>query len=160
AGAESLREVIPFPKTAKAVDLMVDAPSSVDTPQEDQLELMSAWPQLPQLCWDLAGYCDNLLNLLEREIFSSPIPADTFFQRAIGLILAKAYNDARSAIRLSKAGYGPQAAGVCRSVVEGAINAEYIDKEPEDRSYAFLRSIHPENTRLIKRLTLHPVHNE
>src|SRR5262249_9180083 len=35
-----------------------------------------------------------------------------------------------------------------------------IDKSPEVRGHAFLKSIHPDNARLIRRLKLHPVHVE
>ncbi|HEY6184867.1 MAG TPA: aspartate--tRNA ligase [Terriglobales bacterium] len=40
AGADSLREVIPFPKTARAVDLMVDAPTPVNDAQLKDLGIV------------------------------------------------------------------------------------------------------------------------
>ena len=41
-GAPSLREVIAFPKTAKAIDLMVDAPTPVSDAQLQELHLRIA----------------------------------------------------------------------------------------------------------------------
>jgi aspartyl-tRNA synthetase len=39
AGEESIREVIPFPKTTGALDLMIRSPSAVDQRQLDELGL-------------------------------------------------------------------------------------------------------------------------
>jgi aspartyl-tRNA synthetase len=44
AGADSLREVIPFPKTARAVDLMVDAPTPVNDSQLKDLGIQVKLP--------------------------------------------------------------------------------------------------------------------
>jgi aspartyl-tRNA synthetase len=39
AGTENMRDVIAFPKTASAADLMIDAPGEVDAKQLEELHL-------------------------------------------------------------------------------------------------------------------------
>ncbi|MGH9555373.1 MAG: amino acid--tRNA ligase-related protein, partial [Terriglobales bacterium] len=155
AGADSLREVIPFPKTAKAVDLMVNAPSHIEQPQEDELEMMSAWWGLIKQDWDLAFLCDELVKHIERTVFARDLPYDTRFHRAMNFILARSIDDAHGAIRLAKAGYGVQSGAVCRALLEGAVNASYIAGDPEARSAAFMGAIKTETARLARTIAKH-----
>ena len=45
SGAESLRDVIPFPKTQKGTDLMTDAPTKVAPEQLQELRVRVVEPQ-------------------------------------------------------------------------------------------------------------------
>jgi len=155
AGEKSIREVIAFPKTTAAVDLMADSPSAVDAPQEDELEILAAFAGLSAKNWTLAGYCDRLVADLDQRILSQKLPAGSDFQMAMTLIVAKSHDDARSVIRLSKAGYGRQAAGLSRSLVESAINSAYIELDPAKHAEAFLKSINESKRRLGRRLKPH-----
>ena len=165
AGATSLRDVIAFPKTAAAQDLMADAPSPIESPQESELGLLVAYHGLDRTCWDLANYADRLTDLIDIEVFGEGsgdgiVGADTSFQQAMALILVKARDDARAAVQLAKAGYGVQSAGVCRSIVESSINARYIDGDRERRAAAFLMSVAEDTKKLGKSLGRHHTDEE
>jgi aspartyl-tRNA synthetase len=150
AGEKSLREVIAFPKTTGAQDLMAESPSSIDALQEEELELMAAFADLPTRCWELAELCDKLLRTVQNSLLHEPIPANTYLQQAMSLIITKAWADGRSAVKVAKAGYGPQAAGLSRSVVEAAINTAYIQEDPELRARAFLDSDREWKARFVR----------
>src|SRR5207245_7357789 len=100
AGEKSVREVIAFAKTTAAQDLMADSPSAVDAPQEEELEIMAAFPGLNGQNWALAELCDQLTSLADRNLFRSVLPKENHFQESISLIASKAFDDARAVARL------------------------------------------------------------
>jgi hypothetical protein len=100
------------------------------------------------------------MEAITEEVLHKELPVDTSVQQASAVILGKAWNDAKAAVKLAKAGYGVQAAAVSRSLVEATINLRYIEKDPGKRAAAFLRLMDEENRKLIRRVKLHPVSKE
>ena len=150
AGEKSIREVIAFPKTTAAQDLMAESPSAVDILQEEELELIAALPDLPAHYLELAGLCDKLFRAVQEPLVERRLPMNTPFQQAMALIATKAWADGRAAVKLAKAGYGDQAAALSRSVVEAAINSTYILEDRDKRATAFLKSHQESKDRLAK----------
>jgi aspartyl-tRNA synthetase len=68
-GEKSIREVIAFPKTAKAQDLMADAPSTVDIDQLDQLGL------LPNIKFEPCACGGGWIFVFEEYLIGGSSPA-------------------------------------------------------------------------------------
>jgi hypothetical protein len=111
---------------------------------------MAAFPGIPPLIWELAESCDTLLKEVGETLLRAPIPVDAYFQQAMSLIVTKAWADGRAAVKLAKAGYGPQATALSRSIVEAAINSGFIEESPDLRARAYLASHSERKSRYVK----------
>ena len=134
AGEKSLREVIAFPKTTTAQDLMAEAPSDVEAPSLEELELMSAFPKLSSANWELATIVDGLLSAIRNNVFSqTSLLFDNKLRAFCNLTLASAWKTGRSVVRLAKSGYGQPAAILSRSLFESWTNLSWLSTDPENR---------------------------